>query len=142
NDLAKRDFCQHLRSRARTETVADLRQFARVANKMQVYVRGRPPERSGRLDLEPLQLAVKRGAADAQRFFCCRYVALGPQQGALQDAALNTAKMLRRFAGAEQVRRRNRAESVVRRKAPREARGPRRADHEVVGINRKQSATL
>ena len=44
-----------------------------------------------RPEVEPLQLAMERGAADAQRLGCRRYIALGAQQRALQDAALDVA---------------------------------------------------
>ena len=42
-----------------------------------------------RPEVEPLQLAMERGAADAERLGCRRYIALGAQQRALQDAALD-----------------------------------------------------
>src|SRR6516225_5922796 len=70
--------------------------------------------RSVRPEVEPLQLAMERGAADAERLGCRRYIALGAQQRALQDAALDVAEMLDRIVPAEQVRRRNRAERALR----------------------------
>ena len=67
-----------------------------------------------RPEVEPLQLAMERGAADAERLGCRRYIALGAQQRALQDAALDVAEMLDRIGPAEQVRRRNRTERALR----------------------------
>ena len=91
--------------------------------------------------VEPLQLAMERGAADAERLGCRRYVALGAQQRASQDAALDVAEMLDRIGSAEQVRRRNRTERAFRCETQGYARRACCADDEVVGIDCKQSAT-
>src|SRR6516225_7316055 len=72
------------------------------------------PGRSVRPEVEPLQLAMERGAADAERLGRRRYIALCAQQRALQDAALDVAEMLDRIGPAEQVRRRNRTERALR----------------------------
>src|SRR5437879_2814605 len=57
-----------------------------------------------RLEFEPVQLAMQRGAADAKCLGCGGYVAVRSQQGPLQRASFDVAEMLpRRVRFAEQV---------------------------------------
>jgi hypothetical protein len=95
--------------------------------------------RSMRLEIEALELAMQRGAADAKRLRRGRDVALRAQQGALQHAALDIAKMLRRGA-AQEIACRHRLHRAIEGDAECGTGGARGADHEVVGVDREQSA--
>ena len=96
-----------------------------------------------RLKIVPIQLAMKRGATDAQRPCRRRDVSIGSQQGTLQKATLNAFELVPLpTPPAEQVRCWDRSQRAIRSNSEREARGPGRPNDEIVGINGQQTSGM
>src|SRR4051795_1602146 len=95
-----------------------------------------------RVQLEPLELSVQRGTADAEGLRGRRDIAACAQERPLQHCALTAGKMVARGVAAEEIGRRHRLQCPAERNSESRAGGPGRADHEIVRIDRNEAAAL
>ena len=91
------------------------------------------------MEVEAAQLSVQRCTADAERLGGGQNVAVAARQRPLYGGPLGLVEIPRRAGhAAEQVGCRQRLLQKIPRHAERQPRRPRRADNEVVGIDRDQ----
>src|SRR6478609_9666489 len=95
-----------------------------------------------RVQLEPLELSVQRGAADAKGLRGRRDIAACAQERPLQHCALTAGKMVARGVAAEEIGGGHRLQYPAWRNPECRSGGPGRSDHEIVRIDRNEAATL